>query len=1522
MYFSASLRAMLGMKPDDPALTTGNIIEKIHPADQPAYREAIVRHFKQETSQFVCDFRYIAADESWRWARQHGVAVRHPDGRAYRIVGAMTDVTESKQRDRELDTARTAALTTRRQSDAADATAAPIEERYELAMASINFGVYDWDIESDTIYYAPALQIMLGLGPSSDDQVKRDEWTPRIHPNDLPIYQRALVDHFKGETPRLECEYRYRAVDGSWRWVRQHGIALRGPDGRARRLIGATGDVTEVKQRERELHTARAEVAAAHRRGLPIDGTALQREERYALALESINEGLYDVDLEKDTVYFSPQLRMLLGTSEHLSTVERWVAQIHPDDREMHRRTVMAHYRGETPRIVCEFRFRTRDGNWRWARQHGIGIRDENGRVRRIVGAMGDITELKQGQRELQSAKAEAAAAHRDVESTREMLQTIIDNMTDGVSLFDKDFRWQFSNRHHIEAMQYTPDIARHGMSGYDLLRLHIQRGEYGPVESEDVEARLQEIAARVLTPGGGRYERRMRNGRYIEFNFKPLDDGSVLGVYRDITDLKEREEALAAAKDAAIAARDEAAAARADVERTREALQTVLDNMSDGVMLLAEGGRLRFVNRRLAEFQQYPPELLKPGTTIREIMRHQAERGDFGPGRDPEAIVKERLAIVASPGGNRYERRAASGRYLEFSIKRLDDGGVLIVNRDITELKDREEALAAAKEAAEAARDDVERTRQVMQIVLDNMNDGVMLFDRDFRWQFVNRQAMNFQRFTPDVAYIGVSAFDMLRMQAQRGDFGPVDDIERVVQERAAIMRTPGGIRYARRTAAGRYIEFNFKPLEDGGLLGVYRDITEIKEREEAAEAARDAAERAHTEVAAARADVERTRNLMQTVLDNMNDGVALWDKDFRWQFSNKPDIEARGLTPDIAYPGVSGYDLVRHQTERGAFGPYEDVEQKVEEVVAGILKPGGNRYERSSPDGRHREISIKPLDDGSILGIYRDITELKDREQALAAAKESAEAARDEAEKDRAEAEAANQAKSTFLATMSHEIRTPMNGVLGMIDVLEHQGLDERAAPHGRHHPRLGAGAAAHHRRRARLLQDRGRAAGTRGNHILALRPDRLRRSSTFRPQAHNKGLTLEAEIDAGSDDALVGDPTRLRQILFNLVSNALKFTQRGGVKVHVGTEPLGKGNDARDALGERHRHRARRRAARAPVPAVRAGRFLDHAPVRRHWPRPVDCAPTRPVARRRRVGREHARFRLHFHGHPDHARGARRFPAQGAAAPERSFTLDRPDLACRAAARAGGRRPSGQSRGAGAPARSARRCGRHGRRWRRGARHLGSGTLRRGACRHPHAAHGRPRIDQAHPRGRGRARRSAHADRRRHRQRDERRGGTLPLGRHGRLSGQARERRPAARDLGALAGDPGRRPRRRRRAQARSQGGDRPRHALGLARRRPGGDRTRCSDGSATPRSRPNARSTPLRAPATWRPSRPPRTSSRGPPRPWARPRSAVRLPRSRRPARPATARAVATGSAGLRPSSGAPMRRSAGRPPASS
>jgi PAS domain S-box-containing protein len=1294
VYFSEQLRNMLGMKPEDPALTTGHITETIHPDDRPAYREAIVAHFRGDTPRFEVDFRFKAGDGSWRWCRQYGVAVRHPDGRAYRIVGAMSDVTEERQRHRELETARTVAAAAYRQGDAPADPLTASEERYALAMESVNYGLYDWNIETDTTYYAPNLRILLGLAALN----KPEDWSNRIHPSDLPMFRRRMIEHLKGETPRFLCDVRYRTEDGTWRWARQHGIAFRGPAGRAKRLIGAAGDITEIKQREFQLQTAQATA----RKQFPV--TALDQsdlESRYALALESISDGAgaYDVNLDTGMVYLAPALIEVLNLPEY-GPVSEFANVVHPDDRAHHTRMISALYKGEIPRLDIEFRYRGRDGTWRWARQHGIAVRDADGRARRMVGVTGDITETRQRERQLDTARAEAAAAHRDVEATREMLQTIIDNMTDGVSLFDKDFRWRFSNKPHMQTMDYTPDMIRPGTRMEELIRLHASRGEYGT--NEEIEALVKEGVARVTAPSGAHYERRMQNGRYIEFNFKLLDDGGLLGIYRDITELKEREEALAAAKEAAEAARDaaekaraEAAAARSEIERTRAIMQTVLDNMSDSVMLFDKDMRWQFSNRQLMEFQRFTPEVAHAGASARDILRFQAERGDFGPLDDIEKAVDERLlimragaryerrtasgkyieftfkpledgsllalyrditdlkqreealaaakeaaeaarrdvertraemqtvldnmndgvglwdkdfnwrfgnradidsrhlppemlrpgmsgrdlvryqieqggfgpvddvekkveeiaAMVLKPGGNRYERRMGDGRYVDVTIKPLEDGSILGVTRDITELKTREEALAAAKTAAEAARDDVERTKQIMQTVLDNMIGGVMLFDKDFRLQFLNRQVMEFQNYPADIIRPGIPGEDILRFQVKRGDFGPVKDIEKKVRERVALIRKPGGNRFLRRTLEGRYVEFNFLPLGDGGLLAFGRDVTSLKEREEALASAKEAAEKA-------RDDVERTREVMQTVLDNMSDGVTLWDKNFRWQFSNRFNMQMWSYKPEMLQPGVSGFDMIRALAEQGEFGPTADVERTVTDVTRRILKPGGSRYEQRTATGKFIEFNFRPLSDGGLLGIYRDITALKSREEALAAAKEAAESARDTAEKERAEAEAANQAKSTFLATMSHEIRTPMNGVLGMIDVLQRQGLD---GPQRRTVSTIRDSAQSLLRIIDDVLDFSKIEAGRLELEETAFSLSGLIEgvAGTFRQQAIIKGLALDVDIDAGSDDALVGDPTRVRQVLFNLLGNAIKFTERGRITLHAGTQPLGHGD-----------------------------------------------------------------------------------------------------------------------------------------------------------------------------------------------------------------------------------------------------------------------------------------------------------------------------------------------------------------------
>ena len=592
--------------------------------------------------------------------------------------------------------------------------------------------------------------------------------------------------------------------------------------------------------------------------------------ERNTRVLESMNASTYDWDLEAGTIWFAPDLWAVLGLSpEELRTAEDWTDRMHPEDRPRYRRALIAHLKGATPRFECEMRYRTHAGEWRWARQHGIALRGPGGRARRLVGATGDITDRKQ---DLTAARQAAEAARAEAERTRDMMQTVLDNMSDGAALYDKDLRLRFNNRRHGEILAYPPGLLRPGVSLRDIIRYQVERGEHGAVD--DVDKKVEWLLARVLKPEGSRYERRTVNGRYVEFAFMPLPHGSVLGFYRDITQSREREEALTAAKEAAEAAR--------------------------------------------------------------------------------EAAERERSET-------------------------------------------------------EAARAAVEHTREIMQTALDNMNDAVIRIDKDFRYVFCNRQFMWLLGIPPEMTRAGVPVPDVIRFQAARGDFGPVDDLEALVRQRSDMMRTPGGVRFERRTVSGRYVEFNYKPLDDGGLLGVHRDITELKEREEA-----------------------------------------------------------------------------------------------------------------------------------------------------LAAAKEAAETAREAAEHSRSEAEAANQAKSTFLATMSHEIRTPMNGVLGMMEVLERQGFNDAQR---RSFTTMRESAQALLRIIDDVLDFSKIEAGRLELELTAFSLSGLIDGvlSTFQRSALAKGLTLHVDIAAGSDDALVGDPTRIRQILFNLVGNALKFTERGGVRVTASTARL---------------------------------------------------------------------------------------------------------------------------------------------------------------------------------------------------------------------------------------------------------------------------------------------------------------------------------------------------------------------------
>jgi diguanylate cyclase (GGDEF)-like protein/PAS domain S-box-containing protein len=126
------------------------------------------------------------------------------------------------------------------------------EERYALALAGANDGLWDWDLRSNTLYLSPRYRAMLGYGPHELGNNPLD-WLALVHPDDREAVEDAVRDHVEGRTEHYEAEYRMRCADGAYRWMLSRAQAVRGPDGRALRLAGSQTDVSDRKAAELQL---------------------------------------------------------------------------------------------------------------------------------------------------------------------------------------------------------------------------------------------------------------------------------------------------------------------------------------------------------------------------------------------------------------------------------------------------------------------------------------------------------------------------------------------------------------------------------------------------------------------------------------------------------------------------------------------------------------------------------------------------------------------------------------------------------------------------------------------------------------------------------------------------------------------------------------------------------------------------------------------------------------------------------------------------------------------------------------------------------------------------------------------------------------------------------------------------------------------------------------------------------------------------------------------------------------------
>jgi PAS domain S-box-containing protein len=401
-------------------------------------------------------------------------------------------------------------------------------------------------------------------------------------------------------------------------------------------------------------------------------------------------------------------------------------------------------------------------------------------------------------------------------------------------------------------------------------------------------------------------------------------------------------------------------------------------------------------------------------------------------------------------------------------------------------------------------------------------------------RWLFENNRELvavlapdsRFRRVNPSwTATLGWTADELIGMSAR--DLVHPDDIPNMIASAAQTVEdraTEHTVRVRLKDGTYRWFSGYHQRMPDGDRVGVLRDVTEDRARDAELEEAR------------------RTRQMLSTAA-----GIGNW----RYE----PDIDRTIWSEDFC--AMSGYDLDQITTS-GQFHALlheEDRDRFRTFLGRGVTKgeAGTIQYRMKTRDGRWLTLNTtfhcEPRGEQfALIGISQNVTALA---EALRAA------------------EAATEAKASFLANMSHEIRTPMNGVLGVMHLLNDEPLTENGK-------RLLREAVGCGQMLSELLNDvldfSKIEAGKLELNAEPLNPGHLIEgvASLIRGQAEAKGLKLTVDRKEAVG-WVMADPVRLRQILFNLVGNAIKFTLQGEIAIKAKTVDAADGQRLRIEISD---------------------------------------------------------------------------------------------------------------------------------------------------------------------------------------------------------------------------------------------------------------------------------------------------------------------------------------------------------------
>jgi signal transduction histidine kinase len=551
--------------------------------------------------------------------------------------------------------------------------------------------------------------------------------------------------------------------------------------------------------------------------------------------------------------------------------------------------------------------------------------------------------------------------------------------------------------------------------------------------------------------------------------------------------------------------------AARASAEQAVAQTATAIQTLRVGLAAFRPDGTLLFFNPRFTELLAVPSDRIaagtSPGTSLPDLLALMADSDEYA-GADGQAFLAEqRSANRGVPFAVR--RLRGDGTVIDVVSDPLPEGGWTIMVSDISRL------VRAESEAQRRAR--------LLDSILAAVPHGICVYGADRRVALFNQAYTQVMAGAP--LAVGDHLIDVIRKRAAVGEYGPGEAEAIYAQQMAFDISRPQMRR--RRRPDGTTIDVRTAPLPDGGHISVVTDITALVNAE---------------------AEIARRAEELSVMLANIQHGILLWGPDKRLRASNAAAADLLGHPPGLLTAGRSEAEVHENMVQRGEWGGGAQAH-----AIAQALRERDRSvpYSRqmTTRAGRVLQMRSAPIPDGGWVSTFTDISEEHAAEETLRRAKEAA--------------EAANQAKSRFLATMSHELRTPLNVVIGFSDALLREAGQADPGRTTEFAQQINA-AGRQLLGLINIILDVARIESGRFDlasewvDIARVVRTAIRQAD---PAAQAAEITVTAEV-APKLPPLRSDERRLVQALGQLLSNAIKFTDAGG-SVTVSAE--------RDATGD---------------------------------------------------------------------------------------------------------------------------------------------------------------------------------------------------------------------------------------------------------------------------------------------------------------------------------------------------------------